>query len=78
MCRTPSRTVLPVPLSEGEEWQAGDSPHSHTSSRSNTGLLGTPKGGSLGSEADLLASENGRLASENARLVADNKRLAEQ
>lgn len=80
VCRSPSKNVLPVPLSEGEDWHAGDSPHSQTSSRGvgGTGLLGTPKAGSLGSEAGHSSAENIRLASDNARLAAENKKLAEQ
>ncbi|CAL8464396.1 g3931 [Coccomyxa elongata] len=74
---SPSKSVQPVPLSEGEEWHAGDSPQSHTSSRGG-GAAGTLKLGSVGSELDLFCTDNSRLAAENARLVAENKRLAEQ
>lgn len=76
-CRSTSKSVQPVPLSEGDEWHAGDSPQSHTSSRGG-GATGTPKLGSMGSELDLFCADNSRLAAENARLVAENKRLAEQ
>ena len=73
--RSTSKSVQPVPLSEGDEWQADDSPQSCISSH---GAAGTSKLGSAGSELDLACADNSRLAADNARLVAENKRLAEQ
>lgn len=85
--RSPSKSVLPLPLSEAEK-QAGDSPHSQVSSHSACDgaarLPGTPQSGSLGSPVSplpgspklgSLGSETELLSAENGRLLSENARL---
>ena len=72
LCRSASKSVLPVHLADGDGAPSQDSPHSQASSCSSFPGRVTP------ADAEGLQLECAHLRQENSRLLAENRQLGEQ
>ena len=72
LCRSASKSVLPVHLADGDGAASQDSPQSQASSCSSFPGRGAP------ADAEGLQLECAHLRQENSRLLAENRQLGEQ